>query len=280
MKRRDFLTSAAAAVVIAAVPFRVRAAGELRVAVIPEVATTASSMTQKQPLVDALQQATGRTVRLIIPTNYAATVEALGNGGADVAYLGGLTYVEAHQRYGVVPLVQRAEDRDFHSLFIANANDSGLEKLEQLKGKSFAFGDVNSTSGHLIPAKELFAAGVDPDTDLHARFTGNHTATALAVASGQVDAGAIDESVYRKLVDQKTIDPAKARVFHTSAPFVDYVWVASKELDAKTDGQIRDAFTQHATPALLDLLRAKKFVVADNAEYDGIREIATKLKLL
>ncbi len=280
MTRHDFLISGGATLALTAVPFQARAASDLRVAVIPEVATTASSLAQKQPLVDALQRATGRTVRVIIPTNYAATVEALGNGGADVAYLGGLTYVEAHMRYGVVPLVQRAEDREFHSLFIARAKNPSLAKLDELKGKNFAFGDVNSTSGHLIPAKELFAAGVDPDTDLHARFTGNHTATALAVASGQVDAGAIDESVYRKLVDQKTIDPAKARVFHTSAPFVDYVWVASKDLDAKTDGQIRDAFTQHATPGLLELLRAKTFVVADNAEYDGIREIATKLKLL
>ena len=152
--------------------------------------------------------------------------------------------------------------------------------LADLKGKNFAFGDVNSTSGHLIPAKDLYAARIDPDSDLHARFTGNHTATALAVNSGQVDAGALDETVYHKMVDDKTIDPAKARIFHTSEPFVDYVWAVSKDLDASTTAAIRNGFLHANDPKLLALLRAEKFVVADDAEYDGIRAIAKKLGLL
>ncbi len=283
LTRHRFLGSAGAsvaAVAAGAIPFRARAAGTLRVAVVPEVATTSSSTAEKQPLVDMLQRATGMTVALTIPTNYAATVEALGNGGADLAYLGGLTYVKAHDRYAVRPLVQRASDREFHSLFIASAANAALANLKDLKGKRFAFGDVNSTSGHLIPAKEMLAAGIDVDSDIHARFTGNHTATALAVNSGAVDAGALDESVYRKLVDDKTIDPQKARVFYTSAPFVDYVWVTSKDLDPAIAQRIANGFLHANDPHLYDLLRAKKFVTANDGEYDDIRAIAKRLNLL
>lgn len=280
VSRQLFLAGSGAAALAAVLPSRVRAADELRVAFIPDVATTAASYAEKQPLADMLQKATGRSVRIIIPTNYAATVEAIGNEGVDLAYFGALTYVKANLRYGARPVVQRLEDLRFHSLFIASAANASLDSLKALKGKSFAFGDVNSTSGHLIPAKELGEAGIDPERDLKIRFTGNHTATALAVASGQVDAGALDESVYKKMVADKTIDAAKVRVFYTSKPFTDYVWAVRKDLDDATVTGIRHGFLQANDPKLLALLRATKYVTATDREYDAIREIAKKLNLL
>lgn len=278
--RSLFVRGAAGIAAAAALPLRASAADELRVAFIPDVATTAASYAEKQPLVEMLQRATGRTVRLIIPTNYAATVEAIGNDGVDLAYFGALTYVKANERYGVRPLVQRLEDRRFHSLFIASSANGAITSLKDLKGKTFAFGDVNSTSGHLIPVKEMLEAGVNPDTEMKTRYTGNHTATAVAVASGQVDAGAIDETVYRKLVADKTLDPAKARVFYTSKPFTDYVWAVRKDLDSSLITSIRHGFLQANDPKLLALLRATRYVTVSDHEYDSIRETAKKLNLL
>jgi len=280
LSRRFFMRSAAGLAAALFVPGRARAADELRVAFIPDVATTAASYAEKQPLVDMLQKATGRTVRLIIPTNYAATVEAIGNEGVDLAYFGALTYVKANARYGARPVVQRLEDRRFHSLFIASAGSGAIASLKDLKGKNFAFGDVNSTSGHLIPVKELLEAGVNPDTDLKTRYTGNHTATAVAVAAGQVDAGALDETVFRKLVADKTLDPSKARVFFASKPFTDYVWAVRKDLDDTVVAGIRHGFLQARDPKVLALLRATQYVTASDREYDSIRETAKKLNLL
>jgi phosphonate transport system substrate-binding protein len=279
IERSSFLAAVAAfGSVAAATPSRVLAADALTVAFIPEIATTPSSYAAKQPLVDMLARATKRTVKLVIPTNYAATVEAVGNESVDLAYFGGLTYLKARKLYGVVPLVQREADRQFHSLFITSRPQ--ITKLADLRGKSFAFGDVNSTSGHLQPVKEMLDAGIDPDKDLQARYTGNHTATAIAVNGGSVDAGAIDETVYRVLVADKTIDPTKARVFFTSHPFVDYVWVVRKGVDAATADAIRKAFLTTTDPAVLDVLRATKYVVADDAEYEPLRKVAERLKLL
>ena len=276
--RSTFLAGAAALGSAAVVPARAFAAEQLTVAFIPEVATTAASFAAKQPVIDMLARATKRSVKLVIPTNYAATVEAIGNDAADLAYFGGLTYLKARKLYGVVPLVQRDVDRQFHSLFITSRPQ--IAKVTDLKGKSFAFGDPSSTSGHLEPVKEMLEAGVDPDRDLQARYTGNHTATAIAVNGGSVDAGAIDESVYKKLVQDKTIDPNRARVFYTSKPFVDYVWVARKGLDAATADAIKKAFLAEKDPAVLDVLRATKFIAADDAEYEPLRKVAERLKLL
>jgi phosphonate transport system substrate-binding protein len=75
-------------------------AGEtpIRIGMIPDAGATQVSVEQKAPLRAYLEKALGRPVQLIIPANYNATVEGLGNGSLDAAYLGGLTYVKAHQR--------------------------------------------------------------------------------------------------------------------------------------------------------------------------------------
>jgi phosphonate transport system substrate-binding protein len=277
--RRTFVAGAAATVAfLSLAPRRVRAAGDLHVAFVPEVATTPQSIAAKQPFIDFLEHATGRTVNLIVPTNYAATVEAVGNGSVDLAHFGGLAFLKASERYQAEPLVQRAEDRAFHSLFITSSPD--VKTLGDLRGKSFAFGDVLSTSGHLIPAKELLEAKIDPDSDIQARFSGNHTNTAIAVNAGQVVAGALDETVYHKLVDDKTIDPQKARVFKTSEPFVDYTWATSKDSDPKLRAQLRDAFLGLKDPKVLELLRATRYVPSSDAEYANLRTTARSLHLL
>src|SRR5690242_15728795 len=142
------------------------AAGDtLTIGMIPDAGATQVAVDQKAPLREFLEKAIGKPVKLVIPTNYNATIEGMGNSSIDVAYFGALSYVKAHERYGVVPLVQRDIDRQFHSLFITQAG-SGIQSLADLKGKRFAFGDINSTSGHLMPYLAMKNAGIDVDKDL------------------------------------------------------------------------------------------------------------------
>lgn len=253
----------------------------IRIGMVPDAGATQVSVEQKAPLRAYLEKALGRPVKLIIPTNYNATVEGLGNGSLDVAYLGGLTYVKAHARYGAIPLVQRATDRQFHALFITQAN-SPIKTLADLKGKTFAFGDINSTSGHLMPYYAMKKAGIDPNKDLKFRYTGSHAATIKAVESGAVNAGACDQTVYKQMTHDGAVNPAKMRVFYTTKPFVDYVWAARANLDAATRKAIIKAFLDlkpGKDDKILAILRGHKFVLANNAEYNAIRTVAKDLKL-
>ena len=188
----------------------------LRVGMIPDAGATQVSIEEKAPLRDYLEKVVGQHVELIIPTNYNATVEALGNGSLDFAYLGGLTYVKAHERYNVTPLVQRESDREFHSLFITAAA-SPIKSLADLKGKAFAFGDINSTSGHLMPYAALKAAGLVPGSDFSFRYTGSHPATAKAVEAGTADAGALDESVYNAMLQRSARPRQGSHLPHDAA---------------------------------------------------------------
>jgi phosphonate transport system substrate-binding protein len=61
---------------------------------------------------------------------------------------------------------------------------SGITSLADLKGRSFAFVEPASTSGHLVPKTELMKAGIMPDRDMRTRFAGNHAASLIALWSG------------------------------------------------------------------------------------------------
>src|ERR1043165_4545200 len=215
---------------------------------------------ESQPLVSYLEKETGAKIQLTVPTNYAAVVEAIANDQVDIAYLGGFTYVQASKRAGVIPLVQRERDQNFHSFFITHS-DTGINSLADLKGHTFAFGDVNSTSGHLMPEYYMREANVDPDVITKAIYTGGHDVTALAVANRKVDAGAVDEAVYQKMLAAGKFDREQVKIFYTTPPFFDYVWAARNNIDQRVKESFALALlklnSNEATgKGILDLLNA------------------------
>jgi phosphonate transport system substrate-binding protein len=239
---------------------------------------------ESQPFLDYLQKKTGAKVELTIPTNYAAVVEAVSNDRVDIAYFGGFTFVQASARAGAVPLVQREGDQAFHSKFITQPGSS-IHSLSDLKGHSFAFGDVNSTSGHLMPAYFMRQQGVDRAVIEKALYTGGHDATALAVANGKVDAGAMDELVYGRMIKEGKLSESQVRVFYTTPPFFDYVWAARKGLDPAISEAFANALleldTQNAEQKpILQLLNAIKYLRAKDSSYDPLRQAARDEGLL
>ena len=255
----------------------------LRLAMIPST-DPGKIVRESQPLVSYLEKETGSHIELVVPTNYAAVVEAIANDKVDIAYLGGFTFVQASKRAGVKPLVQRERDQNFHSVFITQPA-SGIEALSDLKGHTFAFGDVNSTSGHLMPAFYMREAGIDPAGLSKTLYTGGHDATALAVANGKVDAGAMDELVLGNMLKSGRVSDSQVKVFYTTPAFFDYVWAARKGLDPKLQADFAAAFmkldaSNAENKVVLDLLNATKYVRAEDANYDKLRQAARAEGLL
>jgi phosphonate transport system substrate-binding protein len=238
-----------------------------------------SSQEDRAPLQLYLSKAMGQSVIIESPDNYGATVDALADGSYDFACLGALVYIRARAKYGVIPLVQRAADLHYHTAFIAGTGSS-IYSLKDLRGKRFAFGDIDSTSAHLLPYHELKQAGINPETDLKYRYTGSHLATAALVADGAVDAGAIDETIFDFLISGGKLDSKKVRVFYISEPYVDCVWVARRDVsEAEREKFARSllALKEGKDDRVLKILRAHKFVVANDEEYASTRKIGHKL---
>jgi phosphonate transport system substrate-binding protein len=256
-----------------------------RVTAIPDESPTELAR-KAAPLVKYLEQKLGMKVEFTPVSDYAAAVEALANKQVDLAWFGGFTFVEAQQRSGgkAVPLVQREEDTKFRSVFITT--NPAIKALADLKGHTFTFGSQSSTSGHLMPRSNLLAAGIDPDRDMkRVAYSGTHDATAAAVASGKVDAGALNISVWDKLVADKKVDPAKVRVFYTTPPYYDYNWTVNAAMPAAERAKLVKAFTDlsDATPQgreILELQRATRFIPTRPENYKGIEAAARNAGLL
>ena len=238
------------------------------------------------PLVKYLEGRLGMKVEFTPVSDYAASVEALANKQVDMAWYGGFTFVQANVRSGgkAVPLVQRAEDETFKSVFITT--DPAIKSLADLKGKNVSFGSQSSTSGHLMPRSFLLEAKIDPDRDFkRVAYSGAHDATIAAVAAGKVDVGALNISVWDKFVLDKKVDTTKVRVFFTTPSYYDYNWTVHADMPTATKEKLTRAFLDlsPATPegkAILDLQRATKFVPTKVENYKGIEAAARSAGLL
>jgi phosphonate transport system substrate-binding protein len=275
----------AASVLLSGAALAQSSSGVLRVSAIPDEAPTELQRKFK-PLGEYLAKATGLKVEFTPVTDYAASVEGLINRKIDMVWFGGFTFVQANVRSKgqVTPLVQRAEDEKFRSVFITT--QPGINKLEDLRGKTLSFGSESSTSGHLMPRSFLLAAKVNPDTDLkRVAFSGAHDATVAAVAGGKVDAGALNISVWDKLVEAKKVDPKQVRVFYTTPGYYDYNWTVRSDMDPALKKKITDAFLalDESTPEgkqILELQRATRFVPTKTANYAAIEAAARNAGLL
>lgn len=138
----------------------------------------------------------GVPTKLFAPADYNGVIEGLLGGNLDMAWLGASGYAAVYLKdpEAVEPILVKINvdgSYGYHSIGFARA-DSGITSLEDMKGKVFAFGDPNSTSGYLIPSIEIPASGYPMNPGEYfgdVKFVGGHEQTIVAVYNGDVDAG-------------------------------------------------------------------------------------------
>ena len=258
---------------------------ELRVSAIPDE-NPQELLRIYTPFVDYLSKEIGLPVKFVPVVDYAATVVALAANRLDLVWYGGFTSVQAVSRAkGAKRIAMRKEDVEFKSKFITRKG-SGIRSLKDLKGKTFSFGSVSSTSGHLMPRYFLLQAGIKPERDFAKfSFSGAHDATAAWVEAGKVDAGALNFLVWDKLVKNKKVDTGKVTVFWTTPPYVDYVWTVRGGIEESLVQKIAKALLKldYKNPLhkkLLDLHRTKGYITAKDSDWKGIEEAAVAAGLL
>ena len=161
--------------------------------------------TASNAIADCLNQMTGLTYTIQTGTSYAAAIEAMGGGKAQVGFLNTFSILAAQAKYGIIPALINLRNYSTNDLdpdkalggqlepfyrgqFIAN-QASGIKTFADLKGKNFCFVDPLSTSGYIVPRIQLKANGIDPDADIKSTISGSHPNVAIAVYKGDCDAG-------------------------------------------------------------------------------------------
>jgi phosphonate transport system substrate-binding protein len=258
----------------------------IRVSAIPD-AEPSKLLTVFEPLAAYLSGATGAKVEFVPVAKYELTVEGLAARKLDLVWFGGYTSVQAVRacKGNAMRIAMREQDAQFRSVFISGAA-SGITTLQQLKGKTFAFGSNSSTSGHLMPRSFLLDAGIEPESFFAKfNFSGAHDKTAKLVESGAVDAGAMNILTWQRMLDKKEIDPAKVAVFWTTPPFADYCWVVRKDLGGDLPAKLQTALLA-LDPAnaehkqLLDAHSASRYIAAKDEQWAGIEAAARKAGML
>ncbi|MDH3442359.1 MAG: phosphate/phosphite/phosphonate ABC transporter substrate-binding protein [Deltaproteobacteria bacterium] len=242
-------------------------------------------MQNAQPLVEIMQKRLGMEVQPFVATDYTGVVEALRVGKLDIAFLTPASYVLAKNEANVrVALKSERNGSPFYFSAIITRADSGIERLEDLRGKIFAFGDPLSTSANVFPRKLFHENGIDPVRDFkQILYSGGHDATVLAVLNGKVDAGATfanstdgdDTAWARYLKNPEDIKVIRAIAYSEAIPADNLVFGGN--LDEQLGKQIEKIFIDlshdpQSKKMLRDLYQIDGFVPATDKDYDSVRQ--------
>jgi phosphonate transport system substrate-binding protein len=232
------------------------------------------------PLAKLMSEASGKEVKLEVMTNYAALIEGQRAGSVHLAMYGPLSYVLAKDSgVDISPIAAELEQKggrpSYHSFIVARA-DSGIKKLQDLRGKNVCFVDPNSTSGRLYPLAALAEAGLRKG-DYQETFAGGHDASLLAVRDGDCAAGAVRELIFKEVLPhQEDIELKDYTIVWKSPPVVNSPLAISNRLDPKLRTAISTAVLQRGNADSLgvdNIAGYWGFTKVDDKFYDPIRRI-------
>lgn len=198
------------------------------------------AVARQQPFQDYIQRALGIPLRVFRATDYAGVVEAMRSSNIEFARIGPANYALARRVMGdrVIPF---ARDRDnegetgYYAVAFVKA-DSPFRRIEDLRGRSFAFADPNSTSGFAFPAYFLRRQGFVPDQFFgRTGFSGSHEQSVIAVLNGTYDAAATFWSNERhgniqRMTEKGMVAPGSTRIVWTSPQIPNSPWVMRADL--------------------------------------------------
>jgi phosphonate transport system substrate-binding protein len=283
IKRRTLLGAAAIGVPLAAFTRGALAQqGTLTVGLIPSEDSRAM-IANSQAMMDMLAKALGMPVKPFVAADYNGVIEALRSGRLDVAYLGPFSYVLgttiAPIEAFAVAETKKAGRTSYHSQIVAR-KDSGIKTVSDLKGKTFAFVDPSSTSGHLFPKAGLMKAGFNPDTDFgRVIFSGSHDSNAIAVQNKKVDAAAIADRILDAAIAKGLAKREDLVEVWRSDPIPESPTVWRKNLPPDLKKRVQAAFLEVKDIPWSDQGLLNGFHPTTDSAYNIIRDTAKLLNL-
>ena len=251
----------------------------IRVAVAP-VVSPEKSLQLYRKFVDWLGRRLDRVPVCLLRGSYSEVNDLVRYNLCDMAFVCTYPFVRGEHEFGmeVLGVPQVAGELSYRSLILVPSSSQAASLLD-LRGKRFASGDVQSTSGWVFPALQLIDQGENPDTFFGKHvITGSHDRSVSAVVTGFVDGAAVHSLVYEQLVEEEPTIAEKTKVILESPPFGMPPVVVSPQLDPDLKAQLRavmlSAHTDAAGKQVLASLRIERFVAPEEGLYDTVRELS------
>ena len=254
--------------------------------------STEQSADARNGLAKDLGEKLGMTVKEIQASDYNAIIEALRTGKADMAYMGPLAVGLASERAQAEPIAMKAVDGDkakavYHSLFITGSKNTSINTIQDVKGKTIAFVDPDSTSGNLVPSYEIMKAfpneGLTSDI-LHtngkffeaASYSGKHQAGLQAVIKGDVDVVPISDQILASEIANGNAKESDVKTIHTSDAIPAEAMTVRKDLDPALKQTLIDFLTAYDNQDYFNLVIKEptaRFVPCSIRDYQTIIDL-------
>ena len=223
------------------------------------------------PLTQYLSRTLQRPVSLKLSPNMGAAIKAAASGAVDIAYLTPVAYLKAHEQGGAQLIAKTVTNgKASFQLMIVVKQDSPIKTVQDLIGKSFAFGDKKA----LLQRAAVVGAGIKLEQFSEYKFIGHYDNIARAVMSGDFDAGILKDTMAFAWQGKGL------RILYSSPQLPPYNIVVSKKVNKATRAALAKAFLSlnRKDPAHLKIIKAldKKydgFAPTSDAEYDVIRHL-------
>ena len=206
-------------------------------------------------------------IHLTLFEDYESGINALANGDVDFVRFGPSSYILAEQLNPDIQLLAmelRNGLKQFNGLIITH-KDTNIQYLQDLKNKSFAFGDENSTIGRFLSQALLVENNINAESLTSFDYLGRHDQVAKAVITKTHDAGAIKSSTYKQLCDPEEIIVVRA-FSNVTKP-----WIGSSKLSKKICDAITASLLILEDQEVIGELGCSGFATATPEEYDLVR---------
>ncbi|MRX73854.1 phosphate/phosphite/phosphonate ABC transporter substrate-binding protein [Bacillus lacus] len=241
-----------------------------------------------KPLADKLSEELGVEVEGQVMTNYTALVEAMGSNKVHIGFIPAFGYVLANEKHGVNVILksERNGSGTYKAQYVVKS-DSGIESLEDLRGKTWAYADATSTSGYLFPAAQLMekfnVENLETDFFGETVQSGSHDNAAIAVLNGDADVAttfddvrAVLEKDYPEIMDQLTV------IDYTDEIPNDTISV-TKDLDEELVNKIKETFLsfnndEEMIEVMQEVYSWNAIIEAQDSEYSVVKETYNKFK--
>jgi phosphonate transport system substrate-binding protein len=252
----------------------------LSMAFVPSRDTTEIQISGKN-IADYLSKQTGYPITSTTATSYAAVTQSMTSKKTDLAWVSPLSYAQAHDQNGCYPITAslRSGTKGYKA-FIIVKSDSPIQKIEELKGKKFAFGDPLSAASTLYPKAAMLKAGLKPDSDLTSQNISSASSVAIAVYQGQVDAGAFydDARKNKEVLDKFPDIMEKTRIIWTSDLIPADPQIVRKDLNTAQVAKLKAAMLKmnddpQAKKFMQDLFTIDALAEATDADYNVLRDV-------
>ncbi|MEW6659781.1 MAG: phosphate/phosphite/phosphonate ABC transporter substrate-binding protein [Thermodesulfobacteriota bacterium] len=260
-------------------------AGTLRVAVAAMISPRETFIQYRQ-LLAYVTRKSGKDLEFVQRKTYGEINELLGKGEIDLAFICSGPYASDRDRRSFLPLaVPEVQGSTFYRSYLIVNRNSPYNKLQDLKGQTFAFTDPDSNTGKLVPTFWLAELNQWPETFFSQTiFTYSHDNSILAVARGLVAAAAVDGLVWEYYQATNPVFTSKTRIIKKSEPYGIPPLVVSRHLPAAERERLQQALLsmhqdQEGKKILAGLL-IDRFLPLQEEWYEPIRSMHRRLALL